>query len=300
MKTILVTGANGQLGKCFQKKATGYNGFNFLFASSTELDITSPKEIHSCFKQNKIDHCINCAAYTNVEKAESQPKKAFLVNAEAVKNLAETCKEHKVVLIHFSTDYVFDGDKKEPYSEEDKTNPLNIYGASKLAGEKYIQEILDEYFIFRTSWLYSEFGHNFYKTILKKQGEASAEATASKGETETVLKITDEQTGTPTNANDLADTVLKTIAGENRNYGLYHYANLGETTWYGFAKAILESAGKLNSVNLQASNEYKTIAPRPEYSVLSKYKSTVKLKLNIPFWEESLKGLMSQESEAGG
>lgn len=293
MKTILVTGANGQLGKCFQKQAVDYSGFNFLFASSTELDITSKEKINSFFKEQKIDYCINCAAYTNVEKAESEPEKAFLVNAEAVKKLVEICKEHEVVLFHFSTDYVFDGTKDEPYSEEDKTNPLNVYGASKLKGEKYIQEILDNYFIFRTSWLYSEFGHNFYKTILKKT-ETFAKATASEGEKDVVLKITEEQTGTPTNANDLASAVLKTIARGNRNYGLYHYANLGETTWYGFAKAILENSGKLNNVNLQASNAYKTIAPRPEHSVLSKHKSTVKLKLNIPFWEESLKRLMNE------
>lgn len=277
---VLITGANGQLGKCFQKLASNYAGFNFLFTTSSELDIASAESINENFN-NKIDYCINCAAYTNVEKAESEAEKAFSINAEAVKNLAETCKECNVVLIHFSTDYVFDGKKNEPYSEGDQTNPINVYGASKLKGEEYIQKILDEYFIFRTSWLYSEFGHNFYKTILKKSKEKGAE-----------LKITTEQTGTPTNANDLAEAVLKTIAGGNKNYGLYHYANMGETTWHGFARTILEKAGKLNSVNLQASNEYKTIAPRPEYSVLSKLKSTVELKLNIPFWEESLKRLM--------
>ncbi|HLU81382.1 MAG TPA: dTDP-4-dehydrorhamnose reductase [Flavobacteriaceae bacterium] len=283
MKNILVTGTNGQLGKCFQKEASNYSGFHFLYTTPEELDITSEENLNVYFDTHKIDVCINCAAYTNVEKAESEPEKAFAVNAEAVKILAEICKFHQVILFHFSTDYVFDGKKNEAYSEEDSPNPINVYGASKLKGEKYIQDILERYFIFRTSWLYSEFGHNFYKTILSKSEEAGVQ-----------LKITDQQTGTPTNANDLAKAVLKTISLENKNYGLYHYSNMGKTTWYGFAKAILDFTGKSNTVNLQASDAYKTVAKRPENSLLSKFKSTVQLQLNIPYWEESLKKLISE------
>lgn len=285
MKTILVTGTNGQLGKCFQKEASNYSGFHFLYTTPEELDITSEENLNVYFDTHKIDVCINCAAYTNVEKAESEPEKAFAVNAEAVKILAEICKFHQVILFHFSTDYVFDGKKNEAYSEEDSPNPINVYGASKLKGEKYIQDILERYFIFRTSWLYSEFGHNFYKTILSKSEEAGVQ-----------LKITDQQTGTPTNANDLAKAVLKTISLENKNYGLYHYSNMGKTTWYGFAKAILDFTGKSNTVNLQASDAYKTVAKRPENSLLSKFKSTVQLQLNIPYWEESLKKLISESN----
>lgn len=285
MKNILVTGTNGQLGKCFQKEASNYSGFHFLYTTPEELDITSEENLNVYFDTHKIDVCINCAAYTNVEKAESEPEKAFAVNAEAVKILAEICKFHQVILFHFSTDYVFDGKKNEAYSEEDSPNPINVYGASKLKGEKYIQDILERYFIFRTSWLYSEFGHNFYKTILSKSEEAGVQ-----------LKITDQQTGTPTNANDLAKAVLKTISLENKNYGLYHYSNMGKTTWYGFAKAILDFTGKSNTVNLQASDAYKTVAKRPENSLLSKFKSTVQLQLNIPYWEESLKKLISENN----
>ncbi len=285
MKTILVTGTNGQLGKCFQKEASNYSGFHFLYTTPEELDITSEENLNVYFDTHKIDVCINCAAYTNVERAESEPEKAFAVNAEAVKILAEICKFHQVILFHFSTDYVFDGKKNEAYSEEDSPNPINVYGASKLKGEKYIQDILERYFIFRTSWLYSEFGHNFYKTILSKSEEAGVQ-----------LKITDQQTGTPTNANDLAKAVLKTISLENKNYGLYHYSNMGKTTWYGFAKAILDFTGKSNTVNLQASDAYKTVAKRPENSLLSKFKSTVQLQLNIPYWEESLKKLISESN----
>lgn len=285
MKNILVTGTNGQLGKCFQKEASNYSGFHFLYTTPEELDITSEENLNVYFDTHKIDVCINCAAYTNVERAESEPEKAFAVNAEAVKILAEICKFHQVILFHFSTDYVFDGKKNEAYSEEDSPNPINVYGASKLKGEKYIQDILERYFIFRTSWLYSEFGHNFYKTILSKSEEAGVQ-----------LKITDQQTGTPTNANDLAKAVLKTISLENKNYGLYHYSNMGKTTWYGFAKAILDFTGKSNTVNLQASDAYKTVAKRPENSLLSKFKSTVQLQLNIPYWEESLKKLISESN----
>lgn len=285
MKNILVTGTNGQLGKCFQKEASNYSGFHFLYTTPEELDITSEENLNVYFDTHKIDVCINCAAYTNVERAESEPEKAFAVNAEAVKILAEICKFHQVILFHFSTDYVFDGKKNEAYSEEDSPNPINVYGASKLKGEKYIQDILERYFIFRTSWLYSEFGHNFYKTILSKSEEAGVQ-----------LKITDQQTGTPTNATDLAKAVLKTISLENKNYGLYHYSNMGKTTWYGFAKAILDFTGKSNTVNLQASDAYKTVAKRPENSLLSKFKSTVQLQLNIPYWEESLKKLISESN----
>lgn len=283
MKTILITGTNGQLGKCFQKLTPEFGKFRFLFFSSKELDITSKQSLRVIFEREKIAYCINCAAYTNVEKAESENEKAFSVNAEAVKNLAEICHTHQTVLIHFSTDYVFNGKADQPYDEEDKTDPINVYGASKLKGEKYIQQITEQFFIFRTSWLYSEFGHNFYTSMLKKSTEKGVE-----------LNITTAQKGTPTNANNLALMVLQLIAEGNKSYGLYHYSNLGEATWYDFAHAIFENAHQLKSVNLHASNAYKTIAERPEYSILSKYKITTQLKLNIPFWEESLKELQKQ------
>lgn len=282
MKKILITGANGQLGKCIQDAASEFPDLEFVFASKKELDILDESALAFLFQKNQFTHCINTAAYTNVERAESEPEKAFAINAEAVKKLAQTCNENDVVLLHISTDYVFDGKKKSPYSETGTTNPINVYGASKLKGEQYIEEICDKYFIFRTSWLYSQYGHNFLKTILKNSG-------ASKQ-----LTITTEQTGAPTNANDLAEAILNTIAQDSTAYGVYHFSNGGETTWYGFAKEILRQKGRLDDVNLAETNHYPTFAARPEYSVLDNMKVDTKLKLRQIDWRESLKSVLKK------
>ncbi|MBO2543522.1 dTDP-4-dehydrorhamnose reductase [Salegentibacter sp. BDJ18] len=280
MKNILVTGANGQLGACFKKISGNYPDFNFVFKSSSEADITNKSKLQKLFAEGNFDWVINCAAYTNVEKAESEEEKAFKINAEAAKHLAELCNENQAKLVHFSTDYVFDGKAEKPYIETDKTNPINVYGASKLKGEQLIAEVLKEHFILRTSWLYSEFGHNFYKTILRKIDEKAE------------LNITTSQTGTPTNANDLAKFVLEIIASENKDFGLYHFSNIGEATWYSFAKAILEFTGNSEEIRLNESNNFKTIATRPEYSVLDKTKVQEKFHKKIPEWKMSLKSLI--------
>jgi dTDP-4-dehydrorhamnose reductase len=238
------------------------------------------------FKSKNIDYCINCAAYNNVEKAESEKDKAFKVNAEAVKKLAQICKEHKTVLFHFSTDYVFDGEANSPYSEEDSTNPINVYGASKLQGEENIRKGMQKFFIFRTSWLYSEFGHNFYKTILRKAGEGAD------------LRITSAQTGAPTNANHLARLVLRLIREKNTDYGLYHFSNSGETTWYGFAREILKISGNLDKVQLQKDDSYKTLADRPSYSVLSTKKISETFEMVPASWEEALRELYENSTAA--
>lgn len=284
MKTVLVTGASGQLGKCIQKFAEAEKNINWIFVGSSELNIASTSDLIKFFSEKQIDFCVNCAAYTNVEKAESEKENAFEINAEAVKNLAEICKEHNTVLFHISTDYVFDGTSETPYSESDPTNPINVYGASKLKGEEHIQEILEKHFIFRTSWLYSEFGHNFYKTILKK---ASEKAT---------LNITTAQTGTPTNANHLAQLIVKLIKEGDDNYGLYHFSNSGETTWYGFAREILKLTGNLEEVPLNKDNSYKTIAARPAYSVLSKEKLIETFGITPASWELALEELYKSSS----
>jgi dTDP-4-dehydrorhamnose reductase len=229
-----------------------------------------------CFGNKQIDYCINCAAYTNVEKAESDKEKAFSINAEAVKNLAEICRKHKTVLIHISTDYVFDGTNTSQYKEEDKTNPINVYGASKLKGEQHIQNTIGYHFIFRTSWLYSEYGHNFYKTILNKAAENAT------------LNITTAQKGTPTNANHLAELLVQIIKEENENYGLYHYSNAGETTWHGFAKEILRVSNKCDEVILNEDNSYKTIAERPENSVLDKTKLKTNFEVEVASWQDAV------------
>ncbi|MCF4100656.1 dTDP-4-dehydrorhamnose reductase [Gillisia sp. M10.2A] len=283
MKTVLVTGASGQLGSCLQKIANERLEIDWLFLTSAEMSVSSKKDLRLVFGNKQIDYCINCAAYTNVEKAESEKDKAFDINATAVKELALICKEHNLVLIHISTDYVFDGEKELPYLETDLTNPINVYGASKLQGEKHIQEILDKYFIFRTSWLYSQFGHNFFKTVLKK---------AYEGET---LNITTAQTGTPTNANDLAEFLTNLIVEGNANYGLYHFSNLGATTWYGFAKKILEITALNEKVELNKDTSYTTIAKRPQNSVLDKEKLETSFKIDLNTWEKAVEELLRSE-----
>lgn len=284
MKTVLVTGASGQLGSCIKKFSETEDAIDWLFMDSSEIDITSKCDLEQCFKSKRIDYCINAAAYTNVEKAESEQENAFKVNADAVKNLALICKKNRTVLIHISTDYVFDGNSSKPYSETDATNPINVYGASKLKGETYIQENMIEYFIFRTSWLFSEFGHNFYKTILKKAAENAT------------LNITTAQTGTPTNANHLAVLILKLIRERNSNYGLYHFSNLGETTWYGFAEEILRVSNNLGKIELNEDNSYKTIAARPAYSVMDKQKLIEILKFTPVSWEEAVREVYQTEN----
>ncbi|MFO7720652.1 MAG: dTDP-4-dehydrorhamnose reductase [Gillisia sp.] len=284
MQTVLVTGASGQLASCIKKFSETEDAIDWLFMDSSEIDITSKCDLEECFKSKQIDYCINTAAYTNVEKAESEQEKAFKVNAEAVKNLAVICKKNSTVLIHVSTDYVFDGKASKPYLETDTTNPINVYGASKLKGETSIQENMNEYFIFRTSWLFSEFGHNFYKTILKKAAE------------NTTLNITTAQTGTPTNANHLAQLILKLIREKNTNYGLYHFSNLGETTWYGFAEEILRVSNNLEKIKLNEDNSYQTIAARPAYSVLNKQKLIETLKFTPVSWEEAVREVYQTEN----
>ncbi len=280
MKTVLVTGASGQLGSCLQKIADEYSQLDFLFMSSSEVDITSKCELEQLFAAKEINYCINCAAYTNVEKAEEEQEKTFNINAEGVKNLAKICKKNDAVLLHISTDYVFDGKASQPYSEEDETNPINVYGASKLKGEEYIRNILHDYFIFRTSWLYSEFGHNFFRTILRKAEEGAE------------LNITTSQKGTPTNANDLARLLLEIISEESNEFGLYHFSNLGEATWFDFAKSILELSGKEEQVQLNESNNYRTVAARPAYSLLNKSKVEETFHQPLLTWEDSLRQLI--------
>lgn len=284
MKTVLVTGANGQLGQCIQKMQNQHTGINFHFKSSSELDITNREAVNHYFSNHAIDYCVNCAAYTNVELAESEADKAYLVNSEAVKHLAEACAKYDTTLIHISTDYVFDGTKTTPYVETDTTNPISVYGASKLKGEQNIQEAVQNYFIIRTSWLYAEFGKNFYKTILQKATEKAN------------LTITTEQKGTPTNANDLAELIVEIINTDNKNYGIYHFSNEGEATWYDFTKEIIENL-KLASAEkptLQSVASYKTKAARPKNSVLDK----TKVRTIIPTisWQESLRNLMTNHT----
>ena len=227
MINVLVTGANGQLAKTIRELySKNSDSIKFSFLSKSQLDISNLNEIESVFKKTNFDYCINCAAYTNVENAEDNPEISFKINAESVKNLALACKENNTTLIHISTDYVFDGTSKNTYLEEDKTNPINEYGRSKLLGEHYISDTLNNFFIIRTSWLYSKFGKNFARTILKKVQE------------NTDLKITTSQIGTPSSCNDLAKFIYHLIKTREINYGIYHYSALGHCTWFDFAIKI--------------------------------------------------------------
>ena len=283
MKKVLVTGSNGQLGCCLKEAAKVHSGLEFLFVDKGTLDITNVQNILTFFEQHKVDFCINAAAYTHVDNAENDEENAYLVNAQGVKNISEVCNKLNVCLLHISTDYVFDGNQKTPYNEIDPTHPINVYGASKLKGENYIRETCKRYFIIRTSWLYSQFGHNFYKSILKFSQEKDT------------LTITTEQTGNPTNANDLADALIQLIISDCNTYGVYHYSNTGGATWFDFANAIIAYSGLSHKVTIVKTDYYPTFAKRPTYSVLNTAKiESLKIVKTIP-WHKSLKYLIDNK-----
>ncbi len=278
MITILVTGGNGQLASCIKDVEKQYDDLNVIYTDYLELDICNLKQVQGFFKANKqIDYCINCAAYTAVDKAETEIDKAFEINATGAKNLALACNEFGVVLIHISTDFVFDGEKDEPYIETDVAKPISVYGASKLQGEIEILQILKEHFIIRTSWLYSEYGQNFMKTMLRL------------AETRDEISVVSDQIGTPTYAGDLAEVTIHIIKMKAQSYGVYHYSNLGETSWNNFAKAIFKETKTKIKVNPIKTEEYPILANRPIYSVLSKSKIEKTFNITILDWVDSLK-----------
>lgn len=277
MKKILVTGSNGQLGSSIKIKSKEQKTLDFVFLDSKGLDVTNSKQIDEVFSNNNFDYCINCAAYTAVDQAEDESDIAYNINTLGAKNLAEASKKYKVTLIHVSTDFVFNGQAQVAYKETDITNPLGVYGSTKLEGEKEIQSKLSEYYIIRTSWLYSEFKNNFLKTMLNLASKMDA------------LGVVNDQFGTPTNANDLSEAILKIIISEKKEYGLYHFSNLGETTWYEFAKAIFDLTNTNIKLTPISTEQYKTKALRPKYSVLDKTKIIKTFDLNILNWEKSLK-----------
>ena len=256
MKKILVTGADGQLGKSIQKLSVAHSKLKFVFKNSKQLDITDSESVNSIFKKEAFSFCINCAAYTNVEQTEKTPEIAYKINAEAVKNLALVCKRNNVFLIHISTDYVFDGEKETPYTIDDKPNPINEYGKSKLLGEQYIQNNTNQYLIIRTSWLYSEYGNNFYKTILKK------------AKTEKTIRVTDQQKGCPTDAKNLAQFVIEKIQLGKKENGIEHFTDGEAMTWYDFAKKILDKENFEEKAKIIRDNKYTNFVRRPKNSVL--------------------------------
>ena len=277
---ILVTGANGQLGSCLRDVAAGSTD-NYIFTDVAELDITDAAAVRKAVSDNAVNVIVNCAAYTNVDKAEDDATFAELLNATAVRNLAEAAKENGATLIHISTDYVFG---KEPYNvpcrEDQKGTPTGVYGLTKLHGEQAIAETGVKALIFRTAWLYSEYGRNFVKTML--------DLTSTKPE----LKVVFDQTGTPTYAGDLALALFDII--ENRrfagNEGVYHYSNEGVCSWYDFTKMIAEYAGN-TACDIQPchSDEFPSKVVRPSYSVLDKTKFKNTFGIKVPYWTDSLR-----------
>jgi dTDP-4-dehydrorhamnose reductase len=279
---VLVTGASGQLGQSIQFIASQYPEMQFIFASSTDLDITNPERVSTFFSLNKIDFCVNTAAYTAVDKAETEIEKARLVNIEGPKNLAIACQKNNVTLIHISTDFVFDGEGKIPYVENEKTNPIGVYGQTKLDGEREVIANCIKHFIIRTSWVYSQFGNNFMKTMLRLAQDR------------TELNVVSDQIGTPTNAVDLADVILTIIQNchseqrEESLYGVYNFSNEGICSWYDFAVEIFKQNHISIHVNPIPTEAYPTPAKRPKYSVLDKSKIKSTFGIKIKNWQEAL------------
>ena len=283
--TILVTGANGQLAREINAIAADYTDYHFLFASRDDLDIEHKEKVELFFEKHRIDYCINCAAYTAVDKAEleSEKEKVFLINAYAVEGLAEICKFHKAKLIHISTDYVYDGSNKLPLKETDAVGPVNVYGSSKLQGEELATQQNPATLIIRTSWVYSSFGNNFVKTMLRLFGERDE------------INVVGDQYGCPTYAADLATVIMSSIEkmkGGNDLSGIVNYCNEGITTWYEFAEEIKSLSNSNCKISPIPTSSYKTAAKRPLYSVLDTTKIKRTLGLQIPFWKDSLKKCM--------
>ncbi len=284
---VLVTGASGQLGQALQFIAPNHPELQFVFCDSSKLDITNLNNIKQIFEQFKPTICINTAAYTAVDKAESEPEKAHLINVVGAKNLAEVCKEFDTVLLHISTDFVFDGDSSKlgmtnGYKETDTPNPTGVYGRTKLDGEKAIQETWNKHFIIRTSWVYSQFGNNFMKTMLRLASERDK------------LSVVNDQIGTPTNAVDLAEVLVKIILSNNRqpttdNFGIYNFSNEGQCNWYDFAKKIFEYNNIKINLEPIPTTSFPTPAKRPAYSVLDKSKIKKVFGVEVKNWEKSLK-----------
>lgn len=279
---VLVTGASGQLGQSLQFIAKSYLDCEFIFATSQELDISNQEKVNVFFENKKIDYCINAAAYTAVDKAETETEKAIAINVLGTKNLALACKKHNSKLIHVSTDFVFDGSSTKPYSELDKTNPIGVYGQTKCDGELAVVDNINEYFIIRTSWVYSQFGNNFMKTMLRLASERDT------------LSIVNDQIGTPTNAIDLAKAIMSIIVFQKQNpisekqFGIYNFSNEGTASWFDFAKEIFRVNNVSIAVNPIPSESFPTPAKRPKYSVLDKTKIKKTFSIEIKSWQEAL------------
>ena len=285
MKNILITGANGQLGNCLRDLAKDFQDqYNFYYTDVAELDITDAEAIEQFVVGNGIDTIINAAAYTAVDKAEDEVNLAYCLNRDAVRNLADVARNHDCLLVHVSTDYIFSGESCKPYVETDLPAPQSVYGASKLAGEQAIMESGCRAVVIRTSWLYSEYGNNFVKTMLRLGTERES------------VNVVSDQIGGPTYAGDLAKVIFRLIevAPTEVKVGIYHFANEGVCSWYDFAKAIMEFGGKKCVVNPIFTSEYPSKARRPSFSVFNLRKTKTTTEMDIPYWRDSLRLIINK------
>ena len=276
-KRVLVTGANGQLGSEMRRLGAASPN-EYIFTDVAELDITDGVAVGEFVKENKVNIIVNCAAYTAVDRAEDDEATAELINATAVRNLAQAAKEVDAVLFHVSTDYVFGAEGNTPRTEDMPTNPLGVYGRTKLRGEQAIAEVGARAIIIRTAWLYSEYGNNFLKTMLRLTKEKET------------LSVVFDQVGTPTYAGDLAMTIFSIIEGDyyNGKEGVYHFSNEGVCSWYDFAREIATAMGHTCQINPCHSSEFPSKVTRPPYSVLDKTKIKKTFGVDIPHWRESM------------
>lgn len=276
MSKVLVFGASGQLGTCLKSLALKQGFDHMVFPEEDTANILDLGGLNVAFEKAKPSYVINCAAYTAVDKAEDELELARRVNRDGAANLARMCMTHGATLIHISTDFVFEGNIPKLLSETDPANPISVYGVTKLEGEEAIAAELQEFYVLRTSWLYSEHGNNFVKTMLNL------------GSTRDELKVIADQVGTPTYAMDLAQAIFNIIAADEKAYGIYHFSNEGVTSWYDFAKAIFDISGMSTRVLPIPGTEYPTKAARPAFSVMDKAKFKNTFNLEIPYWRDSL------------
>lgn len=276
METILITGSKGQLGNEMQQAAKRFPAFRYIYTDVDELDICDKNALNDFVKTNDVNIIVNCAAYTAVDKAEDDVELCYKINRDAARNIGEVAQENKLKVLHVSTDYVFDGTNYLPYTEDMPVCPSTVYGKSKLEGEQALLESCEHAVILRTSWLYSSFGNNFVKTMLKLGTERDS------------LNVIFDQVGTPTYAADLADSILNILSNEAFVPGIYHFSDEGVCSWYDFTKTIHRIAGISCAVHPIETKDYPARTPRPHYSVLNKAKIKSTYGISIPHWEESL------------
>jgi dTDP-4-dehydrorhamnose reductase len=281
---ILITGCNGQLGSEFKAIAKNFPLFSFTFTDFDELDITDNNQVDTFIHEIEPDVIINCAGYTAVDKAEDEPEQAMWLNRDGVANLTRACDKYDCYLVHISTDYIFDGKNSRPYREDDIPSPVSVYGLSKLAGEEAMMSCLQKGLIIRTSWLYSSFGNNFVKTILKRCAE--------KGE----LSMVSDQFGTPTYARDLAKAILDLLpaAMNSPRFEILNYSNEGKCSWFDFAREVFAIAGPPCRINPVNTDSYPAKAKRPAYSVLDKSLIRKQFGISIPKWQDSLRECLGE------